>query len=46
MIWILKELLACIIMFAIIGISFTVYCVIGHLIQKAINRKNQKKGEQ
>ena len=43
MTWILKELLACIIMFAIIGISFTVYCVIGHLIQKTINRKNQKR---
>ena len=42
MAWILKELLACAIIFAVIGISYTVYCIIGRLIQNAINHKNQK----
>ena len=42
MTWILEQLLACMIILAICGVSFTIYCVIGHLIQKAVNRKNPK----
>lgn len=45
MIWILEQLLACIIILAIVAAVFAAYCFIGHKIKKIINRKG-KDGEQ